>query len=232
MVDAIVRTLARLYVTRRNLLEWMTAAQAKAERDLDLAGFYRQMAGSVVVAVAIAGRSSSSSKPDAALDRRAVRRPVAARAAGRPVGQPAAAGDPRRAALDRRRRDASPHRAGARGGSSRRSSARRTTACRPTTSRTIPKPVVAHRTSPTNIGMYLLATVTARDFGWIGTLEMVERLEATLAHHRPARALPRTPLQLVRHADLHRLEPAVRVVGRQRQPRRPPARRWPTPAAR
>ena len=29
--------------------------------------------------------------------------------------------------------------------------------------------------------MYLLATVTARDFGWIGTLEMVERLEATLA---------------------------------------------------
>ena len=34
MVDAIVRTLARLYVTRRNLLEWMTAAQAKASRDL------------------------------------------------------------------------------------------------------------------------------------------------------------------------------------------------------
>ena len=37
MVDAIVRTLARLYVTRRNLLEWTTAAQAKASRDLDLA---------------------------------------------------------------------------------------------------------------------------------------------------------------------------------------------------
>ena len=29
--------------------------------------------------------------------------------------------------------------------------------------------------------MYLLATVTARDFGWIGTHEMVERLETTLA---------------------------------------------------
>ena len=38
MLDAIVRTLVRLYVTRRNLLEWMTAAQAKASRDLDLAG--------------------------------------------------------------------------------------------------------------------------------------------------------------------------------------------------
>ncbi len=45
MIDAILRTLARLYVTRRKLLEWTTAAQAKASQDLDLAGFYRQMAG-------------------------------------------------------------------------------------------------------------------------------------------------------------------------------------------
>src|SRR5881628_1127683 len=43
-----------------------------------------------------------------------------------------------------------------------------------------PSPVVAHRTSPTNIGLYLLSTVAARDFGWIGTLDAVERLEATL----------------------------------------------------
>ena len=34
-----------------------------------------------------------------------------------------------------------------------------------------PKPVVAHRTSPTNIGLYLLSAVAARDFGWAGTLE-------------------------------------------------------------
>ena len=44
-----------------------------------------------------------------------------------------------------------------------------------------PKPVVAQRTSPTNLGLLLLSTVAARDFGWIGTLETVERLEATLA---------------------------------------------------
>ena len=43
-----------------------------------------------------------------------------------------------------------------------------------------PSPVIAHRTSPTNIGLYLLSTVAARDFGWIGTLDTVERLEATL----------------------------------------------------
>ena len=45
-----------------------------------------------------------------------------------------------------------------------------------------PQPLVAHRTSPTNIGMYLLATVSARDFGWIGTLDMVLRL-----HGQPCR---------------------------------------------
>src|SRR5207244_10361929 len=44
-----------------------------------------------------------------------------------------------------------------------------------------PKPTVAHRTSPTNIGLYLLAVVSARDFGWLGILETLDRLEATLA---------------------------------------------------
>src|SRR5260370_7950627 len=43
-----------------------------------------------------------------------------------------------------------------------------------------PKLVVAHRTSPTSLGFYLLSIIAARDFGWLGTLEMVERLEATL----------------------------------------------------
>ena len=41
--------------------------------------------------------------------------------------------------------------------------------------------MLAHRTSPTNIGLYLLATVSARDFGWSGTIAAVGRLEATLA---------------------------------------------------
>src|SRR4029434_4756080 len=44
-----------------------------------------------------------------------------------------------------------------------------------------PAPVLAHRTSPTNLGLYLLSAASARDFGWIGTIEATERLEATLA---------------------------------------------------
>jgi cyclic beta-1,2-glucan synthetase len=42
-----------------------------------------------------------------------------------------------------------------------------------------PAPVIAHRTSPTNIGLLLLATSAARDLGYIGTLELVERQELT-----------------------------------------------------
>jgi len=44
-----------------------------------------------------------------------------------------------------------------------------------------PLPAVAHRTSPTNIGLYLLSVASAKDFGWIGVSEATDRLEATLA---------------------------------------------------
>src|SRR5688500_16139097 len=49
MGDAIARTLVRVYGTRRTLLEWVTAAQARAGRRLDLQGFYRRMAGGVAL---------------------------------------------------------------------------------------------------------------------------------------------------------------------------------------
>ena len=44
-----------------------------------------------------------------------------------------------------------------------------------------PAPALAHRTSPTNLGLYLLSIAAARDFGWLGTTEAAERLEMTLA---------------------------------------------------
>ncbi|MDF2934945.1 MAG: glycosyltransferase, partial [Paenibacillaceae bacterium] len=39
---------------------------------------------------------------------------------------------------------------------------------------------VAHRTSPTNIGLYLTCVLAARDFGFIDTPGMIERLERTI----------------------------------------------------
>jgi cyclic beta-1,2-glucan synthetase len=44
-----------------------------------------------------------------------------------------------------------------------------------------PTPVVAHRTSPTNIGLLFLTTVVAHDLGYISSLEFAERVELTFA---------------------------------------------------
>ena len=44
-----------------------------------------------------------------------------------------------------------------------------------------PYEMLAQRTSPTNIGLYLLSAACAQRFGWIGTQDLLARLEATLA---------------------------------------------------
>jgi cellobiose phosphorylase len=43
-----------------------------------------------------------------------------------------------------------------------------------------PAPAIAHRTSPTNLGLALLANVTAWDFGYVATTELLARTRATL----------------------------------------------------
>ncbi len=179
MADASLRTLTRLWVTRRSLLEWTTASQTRASLDLGLAGFYRQMAGGVAIAAAVGVlvlALEPTSLPIAApfvilwLLSPFIARLVSLPPAELPGRQLSAA-------------DAT----------ALRLIARRTWrffevfvgpedhALPPDNFQEDPQPVVAHRTSPTNIGLYLLTVLTARDFGWIGTLEMVERLEATLA---------------------------------------------------
>ena len=90
MADAIVRTLFRLLVSRRNLLEWVTAAQAKVSPRLNLGGFYRQMAGGVAIAavravLVVLGRPTSLGRS------RAVLASLAAVAGRRAMGEPAPA---------------------------------------------------------------------------------------------------------------------------------------------
>lgn len=178
MADAIGRTLLRLYVTRHNLLEWTTAAQDKASRDLRLVGFYRQMAGGV----AIAGSAAVlvlTVKPEAWW----IASPFIVLWLISPLVAHRISLPPRRSAAQQ---------LSVADVETLRLTARRTWLffetfvgpednwLPPDNFQEDPAPTIEHRTSPTNIGMYLLATVTARDFGWIGTLEMVERLENTL----------------------------------------------------
>ena len=51
MVDAIVRTLYRKLISRRKLLEWVTAAQAESTARHDLASFLRFMFPAEVLAL-------------------------------------------------------------------------------------------------------------------------------------------------------------------------------------
>ena len=182
MADAIATTLNRLYRTRRHLLEWTTAAQSQGSPRLDLPGFYRRMAPGTLTALAIAGAAfllSPSSWPlilPFALLWLAA--PAIALWASRPPAETAGAAisDADAIAL--------------------RLIARRTwrffetfvtpesNMLPPDNFQEDPRPVIARRTSPTNIGLYLLSTVAARDFGWTGKVETAERLEATLGTMR------------------------------------------------
>ena len=64
-----------------------------------------------------------------------------------------------------------------------------------------PAPVVAPRTSPTNIGVYLLSVVSARDFGWISLSDAIDAHRRDDVDDREHAALSRPSLQLVRHDD-------------------------------
>jgi cyclic beta-1,2-glucan synthetase len=179
MADAIARTLFRLFVSRQRMLEWITAAQSVGRMRPTFLGFYGTMSGSILLAAlaaVIVGTVGKAAVPVAGpfillwLAAPAIARlaSISPRDAGR-----LAVADGARAYL--------------------RLVARRTwrffdtfvtgaeNHLPPDNFQEDPNPVVARRTSPTNIGLYLLSTVSAVDFGWIGMLDAIKRIEATLA---------------------------------------------------
>jgi len=179
MADAVARTLTRLVITRRHLLEWVPAADATIGRRLDTWSFYRRMAGALVIGVASAAIGAVSEEGAW---------PLALAFSALWIASPAVA----------RWASMSPSVAGRLVVSRTDARALRLTARRtwrffetfvtpadhmlpPDNFQEDPVPTLAHRTSPTNIGLYLLSVVSARDFGWIGTEEALDRLEATLA---------------------------------------------------
>ncbi len=175
--DAVVRTLYRLLVSRRHLLEWTTAAALARGAQDSLGRYLRLMAGGLVA-------------PAALLVVAVARGPETVLAALAPVLLWAMA--PVVATLASRSTETLEPRADPETRAALRAIGRATwdyfdqhvTAGEhhlpPDNFQEDPLPVIAHRTSPTNIGLYLLATVTAHDLGWIGLREAVDRLRATL----------------------------------------------------
>ncbi len=177
MADAIVRTLGRLLFTRKNLLEWTTAAAAQRQSKGSLTYYVTLMWGGVVAPVLalLIGILRGPGILLVALPFVLLWgiAPVIARWASTPTGAAEIkATDGEIEAL--------------------RLVARRTwhffetfvnadeNNLPPDNFQDDPAPIVATRTSPTNVGLYLLTTIGARDFGWIGRYDAIDRLAATM----------------------------------------------------
>ncbi len=177
--DAIVRTLYRLTVSHRNLLQWTSFAQSRAGAKSGLPAAYRLMAGGVgmTLAVAAALALSSHGMPPEALPWLVAW--LAAPLVAERVSRARTAETPRRLTpahielLRTMARD------------TWRFFETQVTAAHhmlpPDNFQETPRPVVATRTSPTNIGLYLLSVASAVEFGWIDRSEALDRWEATFA---------------------------------------------------
>ena len=179
-LDAIARTLWRMYGTRRNLLEWTTAAGATrlVGEEVTLASTLRNTLPASLLAAALAVLVFFV-RPSAllyALPLLAVWvfAPEVAFLISRPAQRTAVPLTP-----DQER--------------TLRALARRTWLfyeqfvgpednwLPPDHYQEAPLGTVAHRTSPTNVGLYLLSALAAHDRGYLGTLDFVMRLEFAFA---------------------------------------------------
>ncbi|SFH82008.1 GH36-type glycosyl hydrolase domain-containing protein [Modicisalibacter xianhensis] len=186
MLDAIVRTLVRVFFTRRHLLEWTTAAQSTGRPRLTLTGFYRSMAPGTVLALVVSLGAVSLTPPAWPVALLMLLLWSAAPAIAAWISRPGSLAPQYPLPIAEAQE--------------LRLIARRTwryfetfvTArdnwLPPDNFQETPQPVIARRTSPTNMGLYLLSVLAARDFGWLGALNGAERLEATL---RVMQTLPR-----------------------------------------
>jgi cellobiose phosphorylase len=183
MIHAIGLTLVRLLVTQRRLLEWETAASvaARAAGLIGLAGvrvFFAQMVASPAIALTL-GAAVIVARPEAL--------PAAAPLLALWLGAPALAyllSQPvparRRAPLGERDRTAL------------RRLARKTWRyfddlvgaddhfLPPDNMQQEPGPMLARRTSPTNIGVGLLSVLSAYDLGYLSAADVAERSERSL----------------------------------------------------
>ncbi|WPH21865.1 GH36-type glycosyl hydrolase domain-containing protein [Variovorax paradoxus] len=176
LLDAMFLATWRLTVSRRHLLQWTTTAQAQAQASQQLPPFLRNAALSSVLCLALAVVAARWSAYPVAGPLLFVAWALAPFAAWWSSRVDAQVPDPLRAEqrgyLEKLAHDTwrfFEHVVGPEDNH-----------LPPDNLQLEPQPTIAHRTSPTNIGMYLLATCCAREFGWIDTAVLLARITATL----------------------------------------------------
>ncbi|MEO6897919.1 MAG: glucoamylase family protein [Caldimonas sp.] len=178
-VDAIARALYRVVISRRGLLEWKTAAAAEKAATTELRGLLRKHWGApLAAAVLLVALLAGGSKYPVLATILCVTwglAPVWTWWVSRPRPRPRvdALSPADRSYMHDIARDTWRLFERCVGAEDRH--------LPPDNLQVTPDDIVAHRTSPTNIGLYLLSTACANRFGWIGGVETVERMEATLA---------------------------------------------------
>ncbi len=176
MLDAIARALWRMAVSRRRLLEWTTAAQAQASAKYTLGTFTRNHATASILCVGLAIAAGWSPHPwiGPAIFLLWALAPLTAWWSSKPAARP------RTLALDTNDREYLHQLAQQTWQFFERCVGPEDNHLPPDNLQLEPEPMIAHRTSPTNIGLYLMAVACAREFGWISTADLITRLEATL----------------------------------------------------
>jgi cyclic beta-1,2-glucan synthetase len=202
MLHAIGVTLVRIGITKRRLLEWETAA-ASADRGGPprLIVFVTDMIASPLIAVA-AGILVALLRPAALIESAAIlalwaAAPLIAYALSRPAPT-------RRAALGAEDRKFLESVALKTWGYFEAFNGPADHALPPDNVQLVPTLTVAHRTSPTNIGMALLGTLAAHDLGFIDTAALTDRIDATLT---TVESLERFEGHLLNWYDTHTLAP-------------------------
>jgi cellobiose phosphorylase len=176
-LDAIGRTLVRLLVTRKQLLEWQTSSDAEKTSRADLANFCRTMWIAPAVALAAAVYLTTKHPEQIFTAAPFLALWLAAPAVAWWISQPIVREAPRLSASQM---------------AFLRRTARKTWRffetfvtdqenwLPPDNFQEHPAPIIASRTSPTNMGLALLANLTAADFGYLSVRGLMDRTSNTL----------------------------------------------------
>ncbi|QXM05338.1 GH36-type glycosyl hydrolase domain-containing protein [Crassaminicella indica] len=177
MLDGIVRTLYRVYISKKNLLEWTTAADVEKRLKNDTVSFIKRMKVSIFISIFL-WLLVWAILPNHLVYATVIGfvwavSPVIAYIVSKEAVKKTQLNDEDAAILRRLARKTWSYYEDFAG--------ELDNYLPPDNYQEDPPNGIAHRTSPTNIGFLLLATLSARDFGYISTTKMVERIERTLS---------------------------------------------------
>ncbi|KAB3534392.1 glycosyl transferase [Alkaliphilus pronyensis] len=177
MTDAIIRTLYRITVSKKNLLQWVTVADVEKNLKGDIDSFISQMKAAIYVSIALIIMVLSIKPVNAIyvipLAILWIASPIVAYHSSKKLKYTEARLQPQQEAELRR-------------------IARKTWGyfedfvneesfyLPPDNYQVEPENGIAHRTSPTNIGFYLMSALAARDIGYLTTTKMVANIENTI----------------------------------------------------